>query len=99
MIPDPWPFALLALAAFRVFWLVGEDTITEPLRRWLTRDGKREKTELFLGCPWCCGAWCSIGWWLAWLALDEWAVAAAVPFALSAVVGLVTVAAHRLIDE
>ena len=99
MIPDPWPFAVLVLAAFRVFWLVAEDTIFDRPRGWLTDNGDREYVALFLTCPWCAGFWISVGWWLAWLAFDKWAVAAAVPFALSAIVGLVTVAAHRLIDE
>lgn len=99
MIPGPWPFALLALAAYRVFWLIAEDDITAPIRERLTARGRREKTELFLTCGWCAGFWICVGWWLAWLALNEWAVVAAVPFALSAVVGLVTVTAHRMIGE
>lgn len=98
MIPDPWEFALLSLAAFRLFWLLGEDTITEPLRDWLTKNGRRERTELFLQCPWCAGFWISLGVWGAWLALDEWAVAAAVPFAVSAVVGTITMALHAISD-
>lgn len=36
MIPGPWQFALLALAAYRLFRLEALDTITAPLRAWLT---------------------------------------------------------------
>lgn len=31
-VPGPWAFALLALAAFRLYRLAARDTITEPLR-------------------------------------------------------------------
>ena len=97
-VPAPFEFLLLALAAFRVFWLVGEDTITEPVRDWLTKKGKREKTELFLACPWCAGFWITVAVWAAWLTLDEWAVVAAVPFALSALVGTLTMVLHAVSD-
>lgn len=98
MIPEPWEFALLALAAFRCFWILAEDDIAEPVRRWLTADGERETVELFIQCGWCAGWWWSLAVWAAWLAAGDWAVAAAVPFALSATVGTVTVALHRLVD-
>lgn len=99
MIPGPWELVLLALAAFRVFWLIGEDAILDRPRNWLTRNGQREKTELFLSCGWCAGFWISVAWWAAWLALDEWAVAAAVPWAVSALVGTWTTAMHALAGE
>lgn len=99
MIPTPWAFVLLALAAQRSYWLIGEDAITEPLRALVTNNGERERTHWFLTCPWCSGAWISLAWWTAWWYLDEWAVAVAVPFALSAVVGAVTMVLHSLADD
>jgi hypothetical protein len=35
-VPGPWAFALLTLAAFRIYRLIARDTITEPLRAYLT---------------------------------------------------------------
>jgi hypothetical protein len=98
MIPEPYELMLLSLAAFRLFWIIGEDTITEPVRAWLTKNGKREKTELFLGCPWCAGFWISLAAWGAWLALGDWAVWAAVPLAISAAVGTITLVLHAVSD-
>lgn len=98
-----WVFEpLLALAAFRVWRLVAEDDLTDRPRRWLLRlgdqwredgdpvpDDYRAGLAAFLVCPWCLGFWLAAGWWLAWLATDEWATGLAVPFAMSAAVGIV----------
>lgn len=97
-VPGPWAFALLAFAAFRVFWLIGEDAILDRPRAFVTANGRRETLTLFLSCPWCCGAWCSLAWWLAWTIGPHWTLVVAVPFALSAVVGAVTTGLHRLAD-
>lgn len=88
-VPDWWGFLLLALAAFRIFRLVAEDTILdrprERLIRWMP------KGEEFVTCPHCAGFWITVGWWACWQAWPHWTVVAAVPLALSAVVGLVAV--------
>lgn len=42
-----------------------------------------------LRCPWCVGFWLSGAVWVAWLAAPTATLVAAVPFALSASVGLV----------
>lgn len=88
-VPSWWPFLLLALAAFRTWRLIAEDTILNRPRarfvRWLP------KGEEFVLCPWCSGAWISVGWWLAWCAWPHWTLVVSVPFALSAVVALVAV--------
>lgn len=42
-----------------------------------------------LRCPWCVGFWLSAAAWVLWLAEPQAAVALALPFAVSAVVGLV----------
>lgn len=97
--PHPWEFALLSLAAYRTTRGIGWDTLTEPLRRLVTRLGDWSEGDLpagyrrgldeWLHCPWCLGAHVSIGWWVGWWYWPDVTVALAVPFAISAVVGLV----------
>lgn len=103
-LPDWWEFVLLALATFRVYRLIAEDTIFEGPRRWLVRlpqdweEGKRlpkeyrEKWALFIECPWC------LGFWLSGVALALYCIVIGwigsfsflvVWFALSASVGLI----------
>lgn len=86
-VPGWWEFVLLGLAAFRVWRLVAEDLIFEPLRaRLLATDSTAEE---FVTCPWCSGFWVALGWWAAWEVWPHATVVIAVPFALSAIVGLV----------
>ena len=108
MIPEPWIFALLALAAFRLWKLVGDDAILDVPREWLLDrfDTKRggTKWEYFITCPWCAGAWASLAAYVGWMAtLGQWpdsagdfAVAAGVWFAISAVVGYLGVTIDKL---
>jgi hypothetical protein len=35
-VPDPWPFVLLTLAAYRLLRFTSWDQITEPARAWVT---------------------------------------------------------------
>lgn len=101
MIPTPYVLVLLSLAAFRLWRLVGVDVITRPVRQRLVRRAE-EPGKVYIGpgqyrpvldelthCPWCLGAWITIGWWLAWLAWPHATTITAVPFAASALVGLV----------
>lgn len=99
-IPDWWQFLLLALAAFRVYRLIAEDTILDGPRAWLLRyrgwdgngpapKGYRAKWGEFITCPWCCGAHLSWIIWVLWLIWPHATTMVAVPFALSAVVALV----------
>ena len=77
MIPEPWAFALLALAAFRVWKLIAEDTLLDrPLRR------LREWEAVT--CPWCSGAWITVAWWAAWLLWPHGTLVAAVALAVDA---------------
>lgn len=92
-IPEPWIFALLALAAFRVWKLLAEDTILDRPRAWLIRS---EKASEFLSCMWCAGGWCALLTWLAWLAWPHGVAVAAVPFALSAAVGVIAAVLESL---
>jgi len=51
--------------------------------------GYRENLATFLTCAWCAGFWISVVVWGAWLLAPHATLVAAVPWALSAAVGLV----------
>lgn len=85
-IPAAWPFALLALAAYRSWRLLAVDTILDRPRAWLVRS---EGASEWLNCPWCSGAWVALIWWAAWFAYPHGALVATVPFALSAALAAV----------
>lgn len=100
-VPDWWEFLLLALAVFRVYRLIAEDTILNRPRRYILRldkkwkkegdpTGDRYRTEwaLFITCPWCLGFWLSIAWWVAFQITEKWTLVAATPWAISALVAL-----------
>lgn len=63
MVPEPWEYALLVLAAFRVWKLIADDRILDRPREWALEhlDTKRGRTkwEDFITCPWCAGFWIS----------------------------------------
>lgn len=86
-IPNWYELVLLGLAAFRTWKLVGEDTILDRPRNWAVKHGG-EYVETLLLCAWCSGAWISIYWWIAFQFWPHAVVAVAVPFAISAIVGL-----------
>lgn len=96
--PDAWEFVLLALAAYRTTRLVGWDTILDGPRDKLTRRATaatqynryRSDLDKFLHCPWCMGFWVTLLWWGAWQAWPHATLVVGTPFALNAVVGLVT---------
>jgi hypothetical protein len=107
-VPSVWAFVLLALASYRLWRLLAEDDLLDRPRRWALRlgdwedgqpvpDGYRIKWGEFLACPWCAGFWIAVGWWAAWLAWDD-TLALAVPFALSAILGLVNAAVGWLTE-
>jgi hypothetical protein len=106
VIPSFWQFALLALAAFRAWKLVGDDAVLDRPRDWVldrleTEDefGNRgEAWTYFITCPWCAGFWITGLWWLAWLAWPHGVLIVATPFALSAAVGYLGVGIDRLED-
>lgn len=83
-IPGVWAFALLALASYRSWRLLAEDSILNRPRAWAVRS---EGVSEFLSCPWCAGFWVALAWWGAWLLWPHGALVAAVPFALAAAVG------------
>jgi hypothetical protein len=100
--PDPWIFVLLALAAWRTWKLIGDDSILEGwrMRNFGPESGEWGTSEWrdFLGCPYCSGLWIAFGWWAAWIVLPTPVEYASVPMALSAVVGLIGTAWNALLD-
>lgn len=97
MIPNWYELALLGLAAFRVWKLLGDDTILDTPRNaliaWLDKGGNRaharaQYVSIMLECPWCAGFWISLAWWGAWALWPHGTLVAAIPFAVSALVGL-----------
>jgi hypothetical protein len=92
VIPESFEFILLALAAFRVWKFLADDTLLDPLRDRLLdlfESHPRAATYLteFFVCPWCFGAHISLAWWVAWLIWPTGTLIVATPWALSAVVG------------
>lgn len=107
-IPDPWEAVLLALAAWRSFYLLAHDDIFDRPRRYVTRLGHkwkdegdpvpaeyRERLGEFIQCPFCLGFWIALAAWGAWLARPIETLFVAVPLALSAGV----VAAQRFLSS
>lgn len=100
LVPTPWELGLAVLAVFRLWRLLAVDEILDRPRLWLLNaagwqegddppDGYRTKWADFLVCPWCAGAWLSVGAWVFWLLAPSLALVVATPFALSAGVGLI----------
>ncbi len=102
-VPSWWAAALLALAAYRLYRIVGLDKITERPRHWLldrihSRRGSGDKWAAFITCPWCAGFWicgillglyCIETAWLGWFGF------AVTWLALSAAVGAIA----KLLDD
>jgi len=113
VIPEPWEFALLALAAFRLWRLIGDDGVLDRPRNWLLAqidarfDNRGDKLDYFITCPWCAGAWVSLGVYIGWLltlgdlpdSTDDVFVGLGVWFAISAVVGYLGVTIDVLEDQ
>lgn len=101
MIPEPWEFVLLSLAAFRVWKLIADDRILDRPRDWLLDRiiGKRGEQKGiywsdFLTCPWCAGFWITLLTYISWIVLgpgrfdrDELMMAVVSVMAISAAVG------------
>lgn len=102
MIPEPWEFALLALAAFRFWKLLADDRILDRPRDWLLAKFPTDQRETywadFLVCPWCAGFWIVLTWWAAWLIWPHGVLVFAGLWALSAAVGLAASVLDKLTD-
>jgi hypothetical protein len=99
-VPDWWTLVLLGLAAYRIFRLIGVDTVLDVPRAWLvglagwqegrpTPAGYRQGLAEFLVCPWCLGFWTAFAWWGSWQLWPHGSLVVAAPFAISALVGLI----------
>lgn len=92
-VPNWFELIVLALAAYRTFRLIGEDTILDRPRAWLVRlheypdAGYREGLALWLQCPWCAGFWNAIVWFGLWQIWPHATLVAGALFAISTLVG------------
>ena len=81
-------FVVLGLGVFRLARLIVDDDITLPLRAWVFHRLPSDWIVSLLSCVWCIGFWISVGvvglWW-AYPTILWWVL---LPFALSAVAGL-----------
>lgn len=98
MIPSPFVFAVLALAALRMYRLLALDTFP-PLARARDRlvgvryeqavaEFRRPLLAEWLTCAWCSGLAYAAGIYLLWLWQPDATLACSVPLALSAAVGI-----------
>lgn len=94
-LPNWYELVLLGLAAFRVWKLLGDDSILNKPRAWFVYgfrkwrgNGAAQCAEDFLSCPWCLGFWVALAWWGAFELWPHGTPIAAAPLAISAVVGL-----------
>lgn len=92
--PSVWEFVLLALAAWRIWWLIAEDDLTQPLRDKIKPGKFRDWVE----CPYCTGAWVAGMVWVSWTLWPRFSVWFATLWALAAAVVFVTIAVHRATD-
>ena len=94
-VPNWYGLILLGLAAFRTWKFIGDDTIldwprdrSKELAFKLGGPKAKDYWETLLECPWCAGFWVSLGWWGAYELWPHGSLIAAVPFVISAIVGL-----------
>jgi hypothetical protein len=86
-IPSWYELLLLALAAYRIWYLLGQDTILDRPRRSVTT--KSEYVETLLECPYCAGFWVSLAVWGAWQAWPHGTLVVAGALAVAALVPLI----------
>lgn len=86
-VPGWYALILLALASYRVFRILAEDAVLDPIRERLAPEGSKRSD--FLTCPSCAGFWVCVLAWVAWVAWPHWSLVVAAPFAISALVILV----------
>lgn len=103
--PRAAELVILWLGAYRVWWLVAKDTLTQA---WRTRllgyedNGSRnrwphphQRVGEFVHCPWCLGFWICLAIVLAYAQWPSGTLWVMLPFALSALVGLTFAAFER----
>lgn len=93
---DWWETLLLGLASYRTWKLLAEDKILDTPRQWFVYairkwrgNGSAEYVREFIECSWCLGFWVALAWWGAFQLWPHGTLIAAVPFAISTVVGVI----------
>lgn len=74
-VPSWWEALLLALATYRVWRLLAEDTILDRPRDWLL--SRSAVLDAMVPCVWCLGTWVGLAWWGAWQAFPHGTLVAA----------------------
>lgn len=87
-VPSPYQAAILVGASYRVWRLLGDDSILDRPRDALV-DASPPWVDELLGCPWCLGWWTTLGWWGAFQIDPDRAIELATPWALATAVGAV----------
>lgn len=94
-VPGWYELVLLALASYRVWRLLAEDTVLDRPRAWVvglsgwqagqrTPVTYRESLAEFLTCSSCFGFWVSVVWFASFQLWEHGTIVASVPFAISA---------------
>lgn len=90
---DPWTALVAALASYRVTRLITTDHFppAERFRNWAA-DQMPDGYEVLWSCPWCVGAWVSLGAVITAEVADRhrkrhWFLLAALPWAISTAAG------------
>lgn len=87
--PTWFVYAVLGLAAWRVWHLLALDDVTAPIRGRLVRKGngqQRKRLEEWIECPYCLGFWIALAW-AGYVALwEEGAFWTALPFSFSTII-------------
>jgi hypothetical protein len=86
-IPNWYEFLLLGLAAWRTYQFIGQDTIIDRPRRYIT--SKSEHVETMIECPYCSGFWIALVWWGAFQLWEHGSVVVAAAIALTALVPII----------
>ena len=87
---DLFTFTILALATFRISRLLTVDVIFENLREWVWKK-RPPSTKLgyLFTCNWCMSIWVASLLTICYTIITTATVVVAIPFALSAVAGLI----------
>lgn len=101
----PWQFAVVTLAAYRVWRIIARDSITEKAREVVTGVDDDHAPELadadrsphpgrvylsaLIRCPWCSGFYVSIAAYAAWLIFPTETFWVSLPLAISAALGII----------
>lgn len=92
-----WPFLLLALAAWRTWYLLAYDSVFDSVRDRVAH-GHPLRRE-FMECAYCFGFWVALVWAFAWSQWPEVTQWTALPLALSAALIVIDAGVDKLRGE